>query len=225
MWNSSIGAKLIVAITGCLLLLFVIGHMIGNLQVFLGQHALNAYAEKLRAIPALLWAVRLGLLVIAILHVVMTIKLTLENNQARPQGYRQKQPLKSTFSSRTMIWTGLLILAFVIYHLMHFTWRITNPEYAALPLYEGHFDVYSMVVMSFQNIGISIAYIIAMILLWFHLSHGIASMFQTVGWNTPRTQPFFERLSVIVATVIAAGNISIPVFILLGVVKLPAGGM
>ena len=225
MWNSSIGIKLVVAVTGCLLLLFVIGHMVGNLQIFLGQDALNTYAEKLRAFPALLWLVRLGLLAIASVHVVLTIYLALQNNQARPTSYRRKEPIKATFSSRTTVVSGLVILAFVLYHLMHFTWRVTNPEYSALTDAQGRFDVYSMVILSFQNLYVSAAYIVAMLLLWYHLNHGVASVFQTLGWNTPRTRPAFERLALAVATIIVAGNISIPVSILLGLVKLPTGGM
>jgi succinate dehydrogenase / fumarate reductase cytochrome b subunit len=225
MWNSSIGIKLIVAVTGGLLLLFVIGHMVGNLQIFLGQDALNTYAEKLRAFPALLWVVRLGLLAVAAVHVTLTIYLALQNNQARPTAYRRKEAIKATLSSRSTVVSGLVILAFVLYHLMHFTWRVTNPEYAALTDMHGRFDVYSMVILSFRNVFVSGAYIIAMILLGYHLSHGIASVFQTIGWNTPRTRPFFERLAFVVATIVVAGTISIPVSILLGLVKLPGGGM
>lgn len=225
MWNSSIGIKIIVAITGGLLLLFVIGHLLGNLQVFLGQDALNAYGEKLRVFPALLWVVRLGLLAIAALHVTFTIRLALLNNAARPVAYSRKQAIKATLSSRTMVVTGLTVLAFILYHLMHFTFRVTNPAYQTLIDAHGRFDVYSMVVMGFQNVYISGAYIIAMLLLGYHLNHGIASVFQTIGWNTPRTQPFYERLAFVVASLIVIGNISIPVSILAGIVTLPGGGM
>ena len=225
MWSSSIGIKLVVAVTGCLMLLFVIGHMVGNLQIFLGQDALNTYAEKLRAFPALLWLVRLGLLAIALVHVVLTLYLALQNNQARPTPYRRKEPIKATFSSRTTVVSGLVILAFVLYHLMHFTWRVTNPGYSVLADAQGRFDVYSMVILSFQNLYVSAAYVVAMLLLWYHLNHGVASVFQTLGWNTPRTRPLFEKLALVVATIIVAGNISIPVSILLGLVKLPTGGM
>ncbi len=225
MWRSSIGIKLIVAVTGGILLLFVFGHMVGNLQIFLGQDALNTYAERLRIIPELLYAVRLGLLVTAVVHVVLTIYLALQNNQARPIAYERKEVIKATLSSRTTVFTGLVILAFVLYHLMHFTWRVTNPEYSLLKDSLGRFDVYSMVILSFQNVFVTAAYVVAMLLLGYHLSHGIGSLCQTLGWNTPKTRPFFERLSVTVATIIVVGNISIPVSILLGLVKLPGGGM
>lgn len=225
MWRSSIGIKLIVAVTGCIVVLFVIGHMIGNLQIYLGQDALNTYAEKLRAIPALLYAVRLGMLVTAVVHIALTLYLALQNNQARPIAYERKEAIKATLSSRTTVITGLVILAFVLYHLMHFTWRATNPEFGLLTDAHGRFDVYSMVVLGFKNIFVSAAYIIAMLMLGYHLSHGIASVFQTFGWNTPRTRPFFEKLALTVATIVVVGNISIPVSILLGLVKLPGGGM
>ena len=225
MWNSSIGIKIIVAITGGLLLLFVIGHVVGKLQIYLGQDVLNAYGEKLRAIPALLWAVRLGLLAVFLVHVFFTIRLALLNRAARPITYARKQAVKATLSSRTMVVTGLMTFAFILYHLMHFTLRVTNPTYKTLLDAHGRFDVYSMVILGFQNVFISAAYIIAMFLLGYHLTHGIASLFQTIGWNTSRTQPFYERLAFIVAAIIVIGNISIPISILLGLVQLPGGGL
>jgi succinate dehydrogenase / fumarate reductase cytochrome b subunit len=225
MWRSSIGIKLVVAVTGCILLLYVIGHMVGNLQVFLGQDALNTYAEKLHAFPAFLWVVRLGMLAIAGIHIILTIYLALQNNQARPVAYKRKEAIKATLSSRTTVYSGLALLAFVLYHLMHYTWRVTNPEFSLLTDMQGRFDVYSMVILGFQNIYVSAAYIIAMLLLGYHLSHGIASVFQTIGWNTPRSRPFFERLAFVVATIIVVGNISMPVSILLGLIKLPGGGI
>jgi len=225
MWNSSIGIKVIVAITGFLLLLFVIGHMRGNLQIYLGQDALNHYGEKLRAIPALLWAVRLGLLAVFGVHVFFTIRLALLNRAARPVAYARKQAIKSTLSSRTMVVTGLMTLAFILYHLMHFTFRVTNPAYKTLLDAQGRFDVYSMVILGFQNVFISIAYMVGMVLLGYHLTHGVASIFQTVGLSTPRTQHIYERVAFVVAAVIVIGNISIPLSILFGLIQLPGGGM
>jgi succinate dehydrogenase / fumarate reductase, cytochrome b subunit len=225
MWNSSIGIKVIVAVTGCLLLLFVLGHLIGNLQIFLGQDALNIYGEKLRAIPPILCAVRIGLLAVFLVHVVFTIRLALLNRQARPVAYAKKTAIKATLSSRTMVVTGLMTLAFVLYHLMHFTFRVTNPAYQTLVDAHGRFDVYSMVILGFQNVFISVAYIVAMFLLGYHLNHGIASLFQTIGWNTPRTQHIYERLAFILAAFIVIGNIAIPISILIGWVTLPGGGM
>lgn len=224
MWKSSIGLKLIVAVTGVLLFLFVIGHMIGNLQIYLGQNALNLYAEKLRAFPPLLWTVRIGMLVIAVVHVTLTITLALANRAARPIKYERKEAVEATLSSRTMVYSGLSLFAFVVYHLMHFTWRMTNPQYASLHDALGRPDVYSMVVMGFQNVLISAVYIIGMFVLGFHLNHAVASFFQTVGWSTPRTRPVLERIALLVAAIIVVGTISIPITILLGLVHLPTGG-
>jgi succinate dehydrogenase / fumarate reductase cytochrome b subunit len=219
MWNSSIGLKMIVAVTGAILALFVVGHMVGNLQVFLGPEVFNAYGEKLRAIPVLLWIVRAVVAASALLHVTVTIMLALGNNAARPVGYDKKQSVRASLASRTMVWGGLLLAAFVFYHLAHYTWRLTNPEYQSLLDAHGRPDIYAMVVAGFKNALISISYIIAMILLGFHLSHGIASMFQTVGWATTKTLPRFERAAVVIAIVLVLGYISIPISILTGLVR------
>jgi len=225
MWNSSIGIKLIVAITGALLLLFVVGHLVGNLQVFLGQDVFNNYAVKLRAFPAFLMVFRVGIGAVALLHIVMTLRLALLNKRARPVAYRAKEPVEATLSSRTMVISGLLLLAFVTYHLAHFTWQVTNPQYQHLMDSQGRHDVYTMVILGFKNFLISGSYIVAMVLLGFHLTHGIASVFQTLGWATPRNKHVIERAARIVTVLLIAGYISIPIMILLGVVKSPAGGM
>ncbi len=219
MWNSTIGLKLVVALSGAGLLLFVIGHMVGNLQVFLGAEVFNAYGEKLRMFPALLWVVRAGVALLAIVHIVSTVRLTLLNNAARPIEYSKKRSIKASFSSRTMVISGLMLLAFVVYHLAHYTWKITNPQYQNMLDAHGKPDIYAMVVAGFGNPVISIAYIAAMILLGFHLSHGIASIFQTAGLATTRTLPKYERAALIITVLLLAGYISIPVSVLLGVVR------
>ena len=225
MWKSSIGLKWLVAVTGVILLLFVIGHMVGNLQIYLGQDALNTYAEKLRAFPPLLYLIRAAMLIIAVVHIFATISLALLNRRARPVAYVKQTPVEATVFSRTMVYSGLTVLAFVIYHLLHFTWRATNPEYSALLDMHGRFDVYTMVVMGFQNVAISVAYIVGIVLLGFHLNHAIASMFQTVGWSTPRTREMLEKVAALIAVIIVIGNLSMPISVLLGLVKLPTGGM
>jgi succinate dehydrogenase / fumarate reductase cytochrome b subunit len=225
MLRSSIGLKVIIAVTGVILYLFVIGHMIGNLQIYLGQNALNTYAEKLHALPPLLWAVRIGLLLVATVHLILTLWLAILNRRARPERYVRKEAIEATLSSRTMVYTGVVVLAFVLYHLAHFTWRLTNPQYAALHDGLGRMDVFSMVVMAFQNYVISGAYIIAMLIFGFHLHHAFASFFQTVGWSTARTRPLWERVALIGAIVLVVGNISIPLSVLLGIVRPAVGGM
>ncbi|MBI3871553.1 MAG: succinate dehydrogenase cytochrome b subunit [candidate division Zixibacteria bacterium] len=224
-WRSSLGLKLLVAITGVVLFLFVIGHLLGNLQIFRGPAALNSYSEKLRALPILLWGARLGILVCAILHVFATLSLALLNRRARPIPYSRRTPVQATVSSRTMVYSGLLVLAYVGYHLAQFTWKITNPAISHLLNGQGKPDVYAMVVLSFRNRLVSGSYIIAMIVLGFHLNHGLASIFQTVGWMTPRNKRVIERIAFWSALIIVAGYIAIPLSVLLGLVPTVRGGM
>lgn len=219
MWNSTVSLKIIVALTGVILLLFVVGHMIGNLQVFLGAEVFNAYGEKLRMFPALLWLVRAVIALTAILHIVVTIRLTLLNNAARPIDYAQKRAVRATLASRTMVYSGLMLLAFVVYHLAHYTWKITNPQYQTMLDAGGHPDIHAMVVAGFSNPLISVSYVVAMILLGFHLSHGIASVFQTAGWASTRTLPKIEKAATVITVILVLGYISIPISILLGVVR------
>jgi succinate dehydrogenase / fumarate reductase cytochrome b subunit len=219
MWNSTVSLKIIVALTGVILLLFVVGHMIGNLQVFLGPEVFNAYGEKLRMFPALLWLVRAVIAMTAILHIVVTIRLTLLNNAARPIDYAQKRAVRATLASRTMVYSGLMLLAFVVYHLAHYTWKITNPQYQTMLDTGGHPDIHAMVVAGFSNPLISVSYVVAMILLGFHLSHGIASVFQTAGWASTRTLPKIEKAATVITIILVLGYISIPISILLGVVR------
>ncbi len=219
--GSTVGTKFVAAITGLLLLLFVIVHLLGNLQVFLGPDALNSYAEKLQHLGALLWVLRGGLLVAFVLHVWAVLRLQLRNWGARPVAYVEKHPLKSTLASRTMIWTGLVVFAFIVYHLLHFTLGVTDPSAYALHDPLGRHDVYGMVVRGFQQPAVAATYAIAMILLFFHLKHGISSVFQSMGWNAPKYQGFTRALGRGLAAVIVVGNVAMPVLILLHVVGNP----
>jgi succinate dehydrogenase / fumarate reductase cytochrome b subunit len=168
---SSVNAKMWMAITGSGLLLFVVVHMLGNLQIYLGQETLNSYAKKLKSLPLLLWTARLGLLALFTLHLDLAIRVTRHNHFARPQRYVINDPVETTLASRTMFSSGLVILAFVTYHLLHFTVGVTEPSIHKLVDPAGRHDVYSMVVLGFQNVYVSGAYIIAMIFLALHLSH------------------------------------------------------
>jgi succinate dehydrogenase / fumarate reductase cytochrome b subunit len=219
MWNSTISLKLIVAISGAVLLLFVIGHMVGNLQVFLGPEVFNAYGEKLRMFPALLWVVRAAIACFALIHIITTIRLTLLNNAARPVDYSKKRSIKASFTSRTMVISGLMLLAFVVYHLAHYTWKITNPQYQTLLDAHNKPDIYAMVIAGFSNPLIAVAYVIAMILLGFHLSHGIFSIFQTAGLMTTNSVHKIERAALSITIILVAGYVSIPLSILLGIVR------
>ena len=211
-YTSTTGKKAVMAVSGCILFLFVVGHLIGNLQIYEGPDKLNRYAVLLRAEPALLWAVRIVLLGMVLLHIWSAIQLAARNIGARPVGYRKKKAAGSSYASRTMYWSGPIILAFVIYHLLDFTFGQVNPHYQPG-------NVYGNVVASFQLIPVAMFYIIAMLLLCLHLYHGLWSMFQSLGIAHPRYTPMLRRGAAVVAALIAAGNISIPVAVLAGWVR------
>ncbi len=211
-WASTNGKKVVMAITGAVLFLFVIGHMLGNLQFFEGADKLNAYGHFLHGVPEILWAVRIVLLVSVILHIWASIDLAVRKNKARPVGYNKKENIASSYASRTMYWSGPIILAFVIYHLLHLTGGVVHPGGAFI---QG--DVYHNVVAGFSVWWVSAWYIFSMILLGFHIRHGAWSMFQSVGINHPRHTPILKKLAAIFAVVIVLGYISIPLSVLLGV--------
>ena len=217
--RSSIGRKYIVAITGVILVGFIIGHLLGNLQIFIGQDAVNAYAVSLRKLGPLLWAVRIFLLIAVVLHIYFTIRLAIDNRAARPQAYARKDHVKATFASRTMALSGLLVLAFILYHLAHFTFLLVNPQYAELHDAQGRHDVFSMMVYGFQNPIVSTFYVIAMFLLTLHLTHGTSSFFQSLGLNDKTLTPKLAWGGRVFAWLIFAGYTSIPVAVLLGLVK------
>src|SRR5580704_2460202 len=211
-YSSTTGKKAAMAVSGLILFLFVVGHLIGNLQIYEGPEKLNNYAKFLRSVPAALWTVRITLLVMVILHVWSSVQLALLKFDARPTGYVKKKATKSSYASRTMYWSGPIILAFVIYHLLDFTFGTVNPNFQ-----EG--NVYANVIASFKLIPVSVFYIIAMLLLCIHLYHGLWSMFQSLGFSHPRYTPVLKRSAAVVAILIAAGNISIPVSVLAGLVR------
>jgi succinate dehydrogenase / fumarate reductase, cytochrome b subunit len=221
---SSIGAKVVMALTGVVLVGFLAGHMIGNMQVFGGQDPLNAYAAFLHSKPALVWAVRSVVILSALLHIFSSLRLSWLNNAARPQAYKVKRPIVSTLSSRNMLISGLVILAFVVYHLLQLTWRVTNPVYNQLVDPQGRPDVFSMVILSFRNPLIAGAYIVALVLLGLHLWHAIASMFQSLGLTAPKYEALINGVGLTVAAIIVIGNVTMPVAILLGWVA-PAAGV
>jgi len=212
--NSSVGGKLIVAVTGLGLVGFIIAHLTGNLLIFAGREALAEYAAGLRKFPALLWVARIGLLAMAAAHIGFTIKLNLANKAARPVAYVKKGYRRASFASRTMVLSGLTLLAYIIYHLLHFTWRTTDSEIAAL----GPYEVYDMLIIGFSNPAISAFYIIATVLLGMHLSHGVSSVFQTLGVNNPKYNKLFNCLGPALGIFIAVGFISIPVAVMTGFV-------
>ena len=221
--RSSIGRKIIVALTGAVMVLFLIGHLLGNLLLFAGPDAINAYAKKLHDLGPLLWIARLGLLAAVVLHIVATVQLTIANRAARPQAYGVDATRAATKSSRTMIWSGLTILAFLIYHLAHYTWGVANGYYdKANPRYwlaDDSHNVYQMIVDGFNWVPASLFYIVAMALLFRHLGHGVASMFQTLGLTTQKSRPLIECAGHALALALFAGNCLMPIAVLAGWVK------
>src|ERR1700730_12729398 len=218
--HSSVGRKIIVAVTGLILILFVIGHLLGNLQIYLGPEWINAYSQHLRDLGPLLWIIRGFLLLAVILHIYFTILLAIENRRARPKHYKGKHHVKATWASRHMAMSGLVVLAFIIYHLLHFTGHNFNAQFPLLkndPL--NRFDVYSMMVYGFQNVYASAFYIIGLFLLTLHLSHGSSSFFQSLGLNNKRLTPRLAFAGRVFAWLLFLGYASIPVAVLVGLIK------
>ena len=221
----SIGKKVLMAVTGFIAFGFVCGHMLGNLQIFIGQNQMNSYAEHLQALGPLLWVIRAFVLVSFIIHVWFGIKLKLEAWAARPIGYKNKSTVKATLASRTMIWSGIVIFLFLVYHLLHYTIRVTNPEFNSLTDPLGRPDVYNMVIAGFSVVWVSIFYIIAVGLLSYHLSHGVASMFQSLGLNSEKCQVRLQWLAWLATIILFLGYASIPAAVLTNCTILTTGGM
>jgi len=213
--RSSLGLKIVMALTGIVLFGFVIGHMIGNLQVYLGPEVFNHYAELLRELGhgMALWIARAGLLVAVGLHIWSAWRLTLMNSAARPVGYREVERRESTYASRTMRWSGVILLLFIVYHLLHFTIGVhaVHPQFVPG-------DAYHNFVTGFQNPLVSGFYVLAMLALGLHLYHGAWSFMQTLGLSHPRYDHLRYAFAALVTLVILAGNISFPVAVLTGYV-------
>jgi succinate dehydrogenase / fumarate reductase cytochrome b subunit len=225
--QSSLGKKYIMAATGLVLFVFVIGHLAGNLQVFLGREAINRYGYFLQSNPELLWPARLALLLAVGLHIWSAVRLSLENSAARPVGYAQYQPVGSTYASRTMLMSGIIVFVFILYHLLHFTAdlryiNLTGKDFSAfmetLPgqVPSERHDIFKMMIVGFNNGWVSGFYILGVGLLCLHLSHGASSMFQSLGWKSEAYRSFLDNLARAVAVLIFIGYVSIPTAILLG---------
>ncbi len=230
LFGSSIGRKILMAVTGLVLISFVVGHLIGNLQVFQDPDHLNGYAQFLHNLGPLLWAARIGLLVCVVIHIWAATVLTLENRAARgAEPYGVKQTIRATLASRTMRWTGLVVLAFIFYHLAHFTFGgadtknfkdnlkpyVMQHEYrvAGFPVIGAGAkvpDVHSMVILGFQQPLISLFYIVAVGLLSFHLLHGFDSMFQSVGLRSSRWSGTLRTITIVFCALYFLGNLAIP---------------
>ncbi len=212
-YKATVGKKVVMAVTGAILYGFLIGHLLGNLQVYLGPEALNAYARNLRAMPALPWAVRAGLAVAVLAHMVAAFQLWRWNRAARPERYRSLRAVESSYASRTMLLSGPVIAVFVVYHLMHLTFGNAHPDF------DYDLDVYRNVIGAFQNTPVAMFYVASMLLIGLHLRHGVWSMFQSAGISHPRYTPWIRRLADVSAALLVAGNVSIPLAILAGYLK------
>lgn len=218
-YRSAIGKKAVMAATGILLFGFVLGHMLGNLKMYLGPEKLNAYGAWLRTLgePALpahgaLWIARIVLLGAVILHIDAAVRLTLMNRKARPTKYQKKETVSATYAARTMRWGGVIIALFVIWHLLDLTTGTVHPDFI-----EG--NVYHNVVASFSNPLVSGFYILANIALGFHLYHGLWSMFQSLGGNHPYFNSWRREFATVFAVIITLGNLSFPIAVLTGIVR------
>jgi len=210
-WDSSVGKKAVMALSGIILSLYVVAHLIGNLQIFTGPTAINEYAEWLHSKPAMIWFARVVLLAAVGLHAIAGIQLYMRKNEARPIAYHTRKNIQGTAPSQTMIWSGVLILFFVVYHILDLTTGTVNPSFLAL-------KPFNNVVASFQRPLVAIFYIVAMVGLGFHLWHGIYSAFHSLGLSHPRYTPGVRKGAAAVGTILALGMASIPLFVLLGFV-------
>lgn len=216
-FTSTIGLKVVMALSGFALAGFVLGHMTGHLKVFAGREAYNDYAHFLYSLGELLWLARLGLLGLLAAHVYAAVTLAKRNREARPSRYAVKRSRATTVHARIMLWSGLTILAYVIYHVLHFTIPVVHTEYMnpAQPR-----DVYTYFVQSFQDPLIVFVYTVANVLLASHLSHALTSMFRTLGLSSGRYRGTFEKVGPVFAIVVLAGFLSVPYACLFGIVTL-----
>ena len=220
LWNSTVGKKIAMAVTGTILILFVFGHMVGNLKVYQGPEAFNHYAEGLRTFGApffgesqLLWIIRLVLLAAVLIHILAAVQLTLRSRSARAVGYKRWDgDLVFSYASRTMRWGGVIILLFVVYHLMHFTFGNAHPDFVPG-------DAYHNLVVGFRSWPVAVAYIAAMVPLGFHLYHGFWSMLQSLGLNNEKYNRLRRPTAAVLALLIVLLNISFPVAVLTGIVR------
>lgn len=221
LFSDSIGRKAVMAITGLLMVLFVIGHLLGNLTIFRGADGINAYAFKLHELAPVVWGTRIVMGVAALVHISLAVVITLENLEAKPIKYAVTRRLKATFAGRTMIWTGLLLAAFIVYHLLNFTIRVPSvtPGLVLGTDAQNRFDVFGMVVAVLAAAPLALVYVAGMISLFLHLSHGFQSTWQTLGLATAKTLPQFGTLGTWLSAIFLIGFGAIPVVILFGILR------
>lgn len=218
-FRSSLGKKYWMAVTGLFLTLFVVAHLLGNLQIFLGPEWMNAYAMHLEEVPFLLWPARVILGVSLLVHAVTGIWLAIENRQARPVRYAVYSTVQANIPSRLMVFLGLSVTCFIVFHLLHFTFGTIDPRIAELVDAKGRHDVYSMVVLGFRDIPVASFYIAAMLFLAAHLRHGAYSFLQTLGLLTEGSVRKARFFSLLFAVLIFFGYTSIAVACMTGWLK------
>lgn len=218
-YRSNVGKKYVMAVTGIILLGFVLLHMIGNLKIYQGEAPMDAYAVWLRELgyPGLpkngaLWLMRGLLLVSVVLHIHAATVLTIANRKARPIGYQSKRDfVVASYAARTMRWTGIIVALFIVYHLLHFTTGHAHRDFV-------EHAVYHNTVTAFENWIVSGVYIVANLALGLHIFHGTWSLFQSLGWNNRRFNPWRRSFATLFTAVVVLGNISIPIAVLTGIV-------
>ncbi len=213
-YRTTIGKKALMALTGIILIGFVIGHLVGNLQIYMGPQAINDYSAFLHGQAALLWAARLILLAAVGVHIWAAWSLATLNAEARPTRYKMRQDRATNYAARTMVWSGPILLLFIVYHLLHLTFGMTPGNYA-----HSEVDVYSNLVQGFQIWWVSLFYILAMCALGMHFFHGVWSLFQSLGLNHPKYNLWRRQLAFALTAFVVVGNISIPASVLLGWVE------
>lgn len=223
LFKSSLGRKYIMAASGLALFAFVIGHLLGNLQIFLAPEVINRYAQFLKDNIELVWGARIGLLGCIALHIWTAISLSADNKAARPVAYADATPPAASMASRTMLMSGLIVFFFILYHLLHFTVQVewvngVEKTFHSLKTADGHHDVYSMVVIGFRQPLVALCYVIAVGLLCLHLSHGVGASFQSLGLKNKAWGPVIDTASKVVSFLIFVGYASIPLAVLTGIV-------
>jgi succinate dehydrogenase / fumarate reductase cytochrome b subunit len=211
-WRSTVGKKVVIALTGAIGVGYVVAHMLGNLQVFEGAEKINAYAALLKSNIGLLWTVRSILIAAVVLHIVAAYQLARTSQKSRPVGYKRWRAVGSDFASRTMRWTGPLIAAFIIYHLLHLTTGTAHPDFVEA-------DVYHNIITGFRVWYVSLVYIVALLMLALHLYHGAWSMCESLGVNYPKYNRLIRTLATILTVIVVVGFIAIPASVLLGFIS------
>jgi len=212
LWNSTVGKKIVMALTGAIGVGYLVAHVSGNLLVFAGPEKINTYAALLKSNPSLLWTARTILIVAVLLHIIAAYQLARMSQKSRPISYKRWRAVGSDFASRTMRWTGPLVGLFIVYHLLHFTLGTVHPNFDER-------NVYHNIISGFQVWFVSAIYILAMLALSLHLYHGAWSMFESLGINHLKYNRLIRVVATVLTIVVVVGFISIPLAVLLGFIS------